>query len=189
MSAKLSIVQLDAAAFTARLEDFQRLLAACVAEGASIGFILPLSEAVNRGFWQDSVAPGVARGTRLLFAAVHEGRVVGSVQLVLDTPANQPHRAEVVKLLVHPEQRRQGIARALMLALEEAARAHGRELLTLDTRSDDHAEPLYLSLGYKVAGRIPGYALDARQPERRDSTTLMYKTLPAVLAKLDDSFR
>ena len=63
----------------------------------------------------------------------------------------------MAKLLVHPGQRRQGIARALMQAVEAAARAHGRELLTLDTRSDDHAEPLYLSLGYQVAGRIPGY--------------------------------
>lgn len=130
--------------------------------------------------------PGVARGTRLLFAATHQGRVVGSVQLLLDTPANQPHRAEVAKLLVHPEQRRQGIARALMLVLEDAARAQGRELLTLDTRSDDNAEPLYLSLGYAVAGRIPGFALNALQPARRDSTTLMYKTLPAQPAKLGD---
>ncbi|MEH3023485.1 MAG: GNAT family N-acetyltransferase [Pseudomonas oryzihabitans] len=186
MSARLAIEQLDAAAFAARLAEFQRLLAACVAEGASIGFILPLADAVNRGFWADLVAPGVARGSRLLFAALRDGRLVGSVQLVLDTPANQPHRAEVVKLLVHPEQRRQGIARRLMLRLEDAARAHGRDLLTLDTRSDDHAEPLYLSLGYAVAGRIPGYALDALQPARRDSTTLMYKTLPAVAAKLDD---
>lgn len=187
MSVRFSIAQLDAARFNAHLEDFQRLLAACVTEGASIGFILPLAAAVNSGFWRDSVAPGVARGARLLFAALHEERVVGSVQLVLDTPANQPHRAEVVKLLVHPEYRRLGIARQLMQRLEDAARAHGRELLTLDTRSDDHAEPLYLSLGYQVAGKIPGYALDARQPERRDSTTLMYKTLPAMPAKLGDS--
>jgi len=71
-----------------------------------------------------------------------------------------------------------------MQAVEAAARAEGRELLTLDTRSDDHAEPLYLSLGYQVVGRIPGYSLDARQPERRDSTTLMYKTLTAAPAKL-----
>ncbi|AXA67583.1 GNAT family N-acetyltransferase [Pseudomonas oryzihabitans] len=184
MSASLGIQQLEAAAFTRHLDDFQRLLAACVEQGASIGFILPLSDSANRRFWIEAVAPGLARGARLLFAALQDGRVVGSVQLVLDTPANQPHRAEVVKLLVHPDCRRQGLARRLMQAVEAAARAEGRELLTLDTRSDDHAEPLYLSLGYQVAGRIPGYALDARQPERRDSTTLMYKTLTAAPVKL-----
>ncbi|KTT04001.1 acetyltransferase [Pseudomonas oryzihabitans] len=184
MSSSLLIERLEAPGCTAHLDDLQGLLSACVAQGASIGFILPLAEAASRGFWTDTVIPAVARGARLLFAAKHLGRVVGSVQLLLDTPANQPHRAEVAKLLVHPQQRRQGIARALMLALEDAARAQGRELLTLDTRSDDHAEPLYLSLGYTAAGRIPGYALDALQPARRDSTTLMYKTLPAQPAKL-----
>ncbi|WP_137279327.1 GNAT family N-acetyltransferase [Pseudomonas rhizoryzae] len=169
MSSSLLIERLEAPGCTAHLDDLQGLLSACVAQGASIGFILPLAEAASRGFWTDTVIPAVARGARLLFAAKHQGRVVGSVQLLLDTPANQPHR---------------GIARALMLALEDAARAQGRELLTLDNRSDDHAEPLYLSLGYTAAGRIPGYALDALQPARRDSTTLMYKTLPAQPAKL-----
>lgn len=184
MSASLRIEQLDAAAFTRHLNEFQQLLAACVEQGASIGFILPLGDAVNRRFWTEAVAPGLAQGTRLLFAALQGDRVVGSVQLVLDTPANQPHRAEVVKLLVHPDCRRQGLARRLMQAVEAAAQAQGRDLLTLDTRSDDHAEPLYLSLGYQVVGRIPGYALDARQPKRRDSTTLMYKTLAVAPAKL-----
>jgi ribosomal protein S18 acetylase RimI-like enzyme len=184
MSSSLRIERLDAAAITAHVDDFRRLLAACVEQGASIGFILPLSDVVNRRFWTEAVASALAQGTRLLFAARQDGRVIGSVQLVLDTPANQPHRAEVVKLLVHPDHRRQGLARRLMEAVEAAARAEGRELLTLDTRSDDHAEPLYLSLGYQVVGRIPGYALDARQPERRDSTTLMYKALATAPAKL-----
>lgn len=185
MSTTLLIERLEAPGCTTHLDDLQDLLSACVAQGASIGFILPLTDAASRGFWADSVIPGVARGARLLFAARYQERVVGSVQLLLDTPANQPHRAEVAKLLVHPQHRRQGIARALMRALEDAARTQGRELLTLDTRSDDHAEPLYLSLGYAVAGRIPGYALDALQPARRDSTTLMYKTLSTQPAKLD----
>lgn len=185
MSTPLLIERLGAPGCSAHLDELQDLLSACVAQGASIGFILPLTDAASRGFWTDSVMPGVARGARLLFVAKQQGRVVGSVQLLLDTPANQPHRAEVAKLMVHPQQRRQGIARALMQVLEDAARAQGRELLTLDTRSDDHAEPLYLALGYAVAGRIPGYALDALQPARRDSTTLMYKTLPAQPAKLD----
>ena len=184
MTTACRIERLEVADLKAHLDEFQQLLAACVLEGASIGFILPLTDAVNHRFWTEGVAPGLARGDRLLFAALQAGRVVGSVQLVLDTPANQPHRAEVVKLLVHPDCRRQGLARRLMQAVEAAAQAQGRDLLTLDTRSDDHAEPLYLSLGYQVVGRIPGYALDARQPERRDSTTLMYKTLAVAPAKL-----
>lgn len=78
--------------------------------------------------------------------------------LDLDTPPNQQHRAEIGKLLVHPDARWQGIARALMLIAEDAARREGRTLLTLDTRTGDAAEPLYLSLGYVVVQRIPGFA-------------------------------
>jgi len=103
---------------------------------------------------------------------------VGTVQLDCDTPANQPHRAEVRKLLVHPRARRAGIARQLMVAIEASARERGRTLLTLDTRSGDHAEPLYLGMGYVVAGRIPGYAR-ASDADRLDATTIMYKEVPA----------
>jgi GNAT superfamily N-acetyltransferase len=89
---------------------------------------------------------------------------------------NQPHRAEVKKLLVHPDARRRGIARALMLALEDVAAAEGRTLLTLDTRTGDSAEPLYLSLGYHAAGVIPRYARGPHSPEL-ESTTFLYKEL------------
>ncbi len=98
------------------------------------------------------------------------------MQLDYDTPPNQPHRAEVRKLMVHPDFRRQGIARSLMSALENEAVAVHRTLLTLDTRTGDAAEPLYASMGYKIAGVLPGWCRDT-PTERLDPTTFMYKNL------------
>jgi len=158
------------------LPELGTLLQACVHDGASIGFILPFDVAASQAFWTDNVLPPVTRGVRLLLVAEVDGRVAGAVQLDWDTNPNQAHRAEVRKLLVAPAYRRQGIARLLMLALEEQARLLPRSLLTLDTRSGDHAEPLYLSLAYVVAGSIPAYAL-APAGDRLDATTIMYKQL------------
>jgi hypothetical protein len=152
------------------------LMHACVLDGASIGYVLPFSAAEAEAFWIEKVLPGVRDGTRVLLVAQADGRIAGSVQLDRDTPPNQPHRAEVRKLLVHPDCRRRGIARALMAALERQARALGRSLLTLDTRTGDAAEPLYASLGYATAGVIPGWCRDT-VTERLDSTTIMYKAL------------
>ena len=159
-----------------RLPELGALLQACVHDGASIGFILPFDTAASQAFWTDNVLPAVTRGVRLLLVAEVENKVAGAVQLDWDTNPNQAHRAEVRKLLVDPAMRRCGIARLLMQALEECARALPRSLLTLDTRSDDHAQALYLSLGYAVAGSIPAYAL-APAGERLDATTIMYKQL------------
>jgi ribosomal protein S18 acetylase RimI-like enzyme len=114
--------------------------------------------------------------TRLLLVARQGNRIAGSVQLDSDTPPNQPHRAEVRKLLVHPDFRRHGLARALMAEVERLAGRLGRSLITLDTRTGDKAEPLYASLGYKTAGIIPGYCLNPFE-DRLDSTTVMYKAL------------
>lgn len=160
----------------ARLPELGALLQDCVRDGASIGFVLPFDVAASQAFWTDNVLPAVARGVRLLLVAEVDGRVAGAVQLDWDTNPNQAHRAEVRKLLVAPAYRRHGIARLLMLALEEQARRLPRSLLTLDTRSGDHAEPLYLSLAYAVAGSIPAYAL-APAGDRLDATTIMYKQL------------
>lgn len=160
----------------ARLPELGALLQDCVHDGASIGFILPFDVAASQAFWTDNVLPAVARGVRLLLVAEVDGRVAGAVQLDWDTNPNQAHRAEVRKLLVAPAYRRLGLARQLMLALEEQARLLPRSLLTLDTRSGDHAEPLYLSLAYVVAGSIPAYAL-APAGDRLDATTIMYKRL------------
>ncbi|STR28021.1 Acetyltransferase [Janthinobacterium lividum] len=159
-----------------RLPELGVLLQDCVHDGASIGFILPFDTAASQAFWMDNVLPAVTRGVRLLLVAEVDGRVAGAVQLDWDTNPNQAHRAEVRKLLVAPTFRRHGIARQLMQALEAQARQLPRSLLTLDTRSGDHAQALYLSLGYVVAGSIPAYAL-APDGNRLDATTIMYKQL------------
>lgn len=174
--AQREIFALDAEQAEAWLPELAELLHACVHDGASIHFVLPFSVEQAAAFWRDKTLPGVAGGGRLLLAALVDGELAGSVQLDCDTPPNQPHRAEVCKLLVHPRHRRQGVARALMAELEARARQRGRSLLTLDTASGDKAEPLYHSLGYQAAGRIPGYAWDGRG-EKLQATTLMYKTL------------
>lgn len=160
----------------ARLGELGALLHACVHAGASIGFVLPFTTAEAEGFWRDKVLPSVGGGKSVLLAAHRSGRIAGTVQLDHDTPPNQPHRAEVRKLLVHPDSRRRGIARALMAELERHAGRKGRCLLTLDTRTGDAAEPLYAALGYRTVGLIPGYCRDP-VADRLDSTTIMYKTL------------
>ncbi|MYM56122.1 GNAT family N-acetyltransferase [Thalassovita mangrovi] len=158
-----------------------RILHGCVHDGASVGFILPhpLGEALE--FWRSDILDQVRQGHRLLLVAQDDGVVVGTVSLVTASPANQPHRAEISKLLVHPDHRRKGIAKRLMRAAEQAAVDAGKSLLTLDTRSGDSAEPLYASLGFETAGVIPGYCLDVTG-QRFDSTTYMYKHLTPVPA-------
>ena len=158
------------------LDQLAELLRAAVQDGASVSFVAPFSLEEARTWWSDSVAPAVARGARRLLVARLDGRIAGTVQLILDTPPNQQHRAEVAKLLVHPSARRRGIARALMIEVENVARAERRTLITLDTRTGDHAEPLYLSMGYIEAGVIPGYARGPHSPEL-ESTTILYKHL------------
>lgn len=175
-----SITCLSAAEAERAVPELGALLHACVLDGASIGFVLPFSLEEAEDFWRRHVLPGLYEGTRLLWVALAEGRIAGSVQLGCATLPNQRHRADVNKLMVHPDGRRRGTARALMLALEDAALAQGRTLLTLDTRSGDKAEPLYASLGYETAGRIPGYCRDAATP-RLDATTFMFKKLAPLL--------
>lgn len=160
----------------AHIDDLSELIHACVHDGASIGYILPFSKTDSALFWRDKVSPAVRDGGRLLLVAWRDGRIAGSVQLDYDTPPNQPHRAEIRKLMVHPAFRRKGIARALMAEIERHAVRLRRSLLTLDTRTGDSAEPLYRSLGYQTTGIIPGYCRDTFT-ERLDPTTIMYKTL------------
>jgi GNAT superfamily N-acetyltransferase len=156
------------------LEQLAGVLHAAVHAGASVGFILPFSLDDARSFWSDKVAPALQSGARRVLIARWDGSIAGTVQLILDTPPNQRHRAEIAKLLVHPDARRRGVARALMTAVEDVTRAEGRTLLTLDTRTGDSAEPLYLSMGYVSAGVIPNYARGPVSPEL-EPTTLMYK--------------
>ena len=161
----------------ARLAELADIMHACVHDGASVGYVLPFSLDDAAAFWRDRILPSVGQGRSHLLVAEREGRLVGTVVLDHDTPPNQPHRAEVRKLLVHPGFRRLGIARALMMALEGQARRLGRSLLTLDTRTGDGAEPLYRSLGFATVGVIPGFCVDALDTARLDSTTIMYKAL------------
>lgn len=159
------------------LGELGALLHACVHDGASIGFVLPYAQSEAEAFWRDKVLPGVGAGMRIMLVAHKDGRIAGTVQLGCDTMPNQPHRADVNKLMVHPDFRRQGIAQLLMREVEGRARELGRSLLTLDTRTGDSAEPLYTALGYQMVGTIPAYARDPFGSDRLDATTVMYKLL------------
>jgi ribosomal protein S18 acetylase RimI-like enzyme len=151
---------LDAAAAASAKRRLADILVACVAGGADVSFLQPLSPAAARLFWR-KVAADVAAGTRLLLAAWLDGELVGTVQLDIGMPPNQPHRADLVKLLVDPAARRRGVGRALMRQAEQAAHFAGRSLLVLDTRAGDKGERLYRSLGWQETGRIPNFALNA----------------------------
>jgi ribosomal protein S18 acetylase RimI-like enzyme len=152
-----------------------RLLYDCVHAGASVSFILPFSTEDAEAFWRDKIFPTVAAGTCRVLIARRDHDLAGTVQLDLATPPNQPHRGEIKKLLVHPSARRAGIARALMIAIEDQARDAQRTLLTLDT-ANDAAERLYASLGYVRVGVIPHFSLRSDLSEL-EGTTVMYKQL------------
>ncbi len=158
------------------LEMLAEMLHASVHAGASISFIYPFPLEEARAFWRDSVLPEIRKGKRRMLVARAEGQILGTVQLVPATPPNQRHRADVIKLMVHPKARRCGIGRALMNAVEQVARAEGRTLLTLDTRTGDSGEPLYRSLGYVTVGVIPRYsrAVDSHLLE---PASFLYKEL------------
>jgi GNAT superfamily N-acetyltransferase len=152
-----------------------QLLIDCVAAGASVSFMHPLGRERAEAFWR-GVTDGAARGERVLLVAEDPaGAVVGTVQVVLALPENQPHRGEIAKLLVHPRARRRGIAAALMEAADEAARAAGRTLLVLDTVTGGDAERLYARLGWQRCGIIPDFALWPHGG--LCSTTVFYKPL------------
>ena len=171
----IEIIKLDSEGLLRHLDEVANILHACVHAGASVGFILPFDLNQARAFWLQKVAPAMAANQRIVLIAKLDGQVTGTVQLNLDTPPNQPHRADVSKLLVHPTYRMQGIGRALMQRIESFGAKAGRSLLTLDTATEA-AENLYLSLGYERAGFIPGYARDPVE-DRFDGTTLMFKVL------------
>ena len=159
------------------LDGVAEILHKCVHAGASVSFILPFTMEQSRAYWREQVMPGAWAGTRrVLVARGPAGEIAGTVQVDLAMPANQRHRVEVGKLLVHPEYRRRGLGRALMQAAEVEVRVAKRKLITLDTRTGDAGEALYLSMGYVLAGVIPQYA---RGPESAalQGTSLFYKTI------------
>jgi GNAT superfamily N-acetyltransferase len=156
------------------LDGLAAVLADCIAGGASVSYLAPFSHEEARAAFE-AVAAEVEQGRRLVLAAFAEGRLVGTVQVVLALPPNQPHRGEIAKLLVHRSARRRGIAQLLMEHAESEARAEGKTLLVLDTVTGDNAERLYARLGWTRVGVIPGYAL---YPDRRPcDTTIFWKAL------------
>lgn len=156
------------------LQALADLLIDCVDGGASVSFMHPLPRARALAFWH-GVAEGVARGERALMVAEDGTGIVGTVQLVLDQPENQPHRADLSKMLVHRRARCQGLGAALMQAAEQVARESGKSLLVLDTASAE-AERLYARLGWQACGVIPGYALLPHGGIC--ATTFFYRELP-----------
>jgi GNAT superfamily N-acetyltransferase len=140
------------------IQGLSDVLIDCVEGGASVSFMLPMSRAKAEAFWR-RVAQGVAAGERALLVAEDVQGLCGTVQLVLEQPENQPHRADLAKMLVHRRARRQGLGSALMRAAEATARACGKTLLVLDAVTGGDAARLYQRLGWVRVGDIPGYAL------------------------------
>lgn len=152
-----TIRQLTGGLTDAQMHGLAQVLMDCVEGGASVSFMHPLSLPNALAFWA-RVADEVRSAARVLLTAEDSGGIVGTVQIVLAQPENQPHRADISKLLVHRRARRAGLGAALMRAAEDAARRCGKSLLVLDTASGD-AERLYVRLGWSLVGIIPGYAL------------------------------
>ncbi|WP_299985427.1 GNAT family N-acetyltransferase [uncultured Ruegeria sp.] len=170
------ITRLSENYFDDALEDLTDILHGCVHTGASIGFILPFTRDDARAHWRDQVRPGLHEGTLDLFVVYGEGRIQGTVQLIPAAMPNQPHRADVAKLLIHPKARRRGLGRALMSALEARALDLGKTLLVLDTRSTDPSRILYQSIGFKIAGEIPNFCRNPFE-DRLEPTTYMFRDL------------
>ena len=158
MSAAFEITVLEAPITEAALEQLADVLVDCVEGGASVSFMSPFSQAEALAFFR-KVAASVASKDTVLLAARLDGRIIGTVQLGLDTPPNQPHRADIKKMLVHRSARSRGIGAALMARAEEEARRNGRWLLVLDTVPGENGHRVYKRAGWTETGVIPDYAL------------------------------
>ncbi|KVP87554.1 acetyltransferase [Burkholderia ubonensis] len=160
---------------TTYIDALSDVLIDCVEGGASVSFMSPISRDTAARFWRQ-VADGVVRGERILLVAQRaDGRVVGTVQLITALPENQPHRADVAKMLVHRDARRQGVGARLMAAADDAARAAGKAVLVLDTVTGSDAARLYERAGWQRVGDVPNYAL---MPDGRYcATTFFHKQL------------
>jgi GNAT superfamily N-acetyltransferase len=141
-----------------QLDALAAVLADCVAGGASVGYMEPFSQADARAVYEDYVRDA-GHGRRIILGAFVDGDLVGTAQLVLAVPPNQPHRADVARVLVHRSARRRGIAQRLMDQLEHEARTEGKTLLVLDAVTGGDAARLYERLGWNEVGVIPNYAL------------------------------
>jgi GNAT superfamily N-acetyltransferase len=174
VSARYEIISLEAPVADAALDQLANVLVDCVEGGASVNFMAPFSHREALAFFR-KVASSVAAGDSVLLVAKLNDRIVGSVQLGLDTPPNQPHRADIKKMLVHRSARGQGIGAALMREVEKEARRRGRWLLVLDTVPGENGHRLYLRAGWTQTGLVPDYAMfpDGRLCD----TAIMWKRL------------
>ena len=175
MSEDWTIRRVDAAEVGSLIEPLADVLLDCVEGGASVSFMWPLPRERALAFWR-GVAEGVRSGERLLLVGqTQPGRIDGTVQLVLAQPDNQPHRADLAKMLVHRRARRRGLAQAMLAAAEAAAREAGKRVLVLDTVTGGDAERLYERGGWQRVGVIPDYAL---MPDGRPcATTYFHKAV------------
>jgi ribosomal protein S18 acetylase RimI-like enzyme len=170
----IEVRRLGVAEAREHLDGLAAVLVDCVEGGASVSYMAPFTQAQAREAFEGFVAD-VENGGRLLLAALDGEQVVGTVQVVFAWPPNQPHRADIAKLLVHRAARKRGIAQHLMAAAEAEALVEGKTLLVLDTVTGGDAERLYERLGYQRVGVIPNYAL---YPDGRPcATTVFYKDL------------
>lgn len=175
MAPGIRIRRLDSLA-AREIDGLSDVLIDCVEGGASVSFMLPLSRAKAEAFWRKAAA-SVARGERVVLAAEDEaGTLVGTVQVILEQPENQPHRGELAKMLVRRHLRRRGVGAALLEAAERCALTAGKTLLVLDTASAD-AERLYARKGWQRCGKIPDYALLPNGAPC--ATTIFFKSLNA----------
>lgn len=165
---------LDADAARAAIPDLCETLSDCINGGASLGFMLPFAPEDAASYWQE-IADAVAAGGIILAVAEHEGRIVGTVQVGLASKPNQPHRGDLMKLLVHRSARGLGLSRKLMAAVEDEAARRGRTLLVLDTATGSEAENIYPRFGWERVGVIPDYALWPQGGYC--GTTLFYKRI------------
>lgn len=150
------------------------LLSDSVESGASVGFVLPINHTEIQEYWQ-GVADSLSSNHQLFVATNDNGAIIGSVQIEIPTKANGSHRAEVQKLMVHTSAQGQGVAKALMQHIEDAAKSLEVTLLVLDTRLGDTASYLYRKVGYIEAGQIPHFAKNSEGGF--DATVYFYKLI------------
>lgn len=174
MATRIEIRRLGAAELREQLDGLADVLHDCVAGGASVSYMAPFSRDDARDAFEGFVAEA-EQGRRLILAAFDDGTLVGTVQVLVSLPPNQPHRGEIAKLLVHRSARGRGVARLLMEQAEAEARAEGKTLLVLDAVTGGDAARLYDRLGWTTVGVIPDYAL---YPDGRPcDTTVFWKRI------------
>lgn len=168
------------------LSDLTQVLIDCVEGGASVSFMLPLTSSKSEQYWQQAIASAEKKERVILVAEdLVTNTIIGTVQIILNLPENQPHRADISKMLVHRNARKRGIGGALLRAVDEVAVEEQRSLLVLDTATGSDAERLYDRNGWKRLGEIPEFAL--WPTGELCSTTVFYRRLSLATGKHPNS--